>query len=130
MDLQYQLIAGSYYLFDMREAPNPITGQRRFQLKSDQLAIAVDTYSGELRQHGSPTRIHSWAMQTRRRLRAAGHWDSAADLVVISGPFPVEEINRCLRIRGYGRRLLARLASLPHGKSAARPSQGPQRRAA
>ena len=30
MHLQYQLKAGSYYLYDMRESPSAVTGERRF----------------------------------------------------------------------------------------------------
>src|SRR5256885_13179243 len=67
-------------------------------------------------EHGSPTRIHAWALCTRRRLRAAGDWDQADSIVVVSGPLPVDEINKCLGIRGYCRRMFQRLASLPHGK--------------
>lgn len=116
MDLQYQLKAGSYYLYDMREAPSAITGERRFKLKTDTVAIAFDLYTGEVHQHGNPTRIHSWASMTRRRLRASGNQAQANDIVVISGPLPVEEINKCLWVRGYVQRLFKRLATLPHGK--------------
>ncbi|GAB3357650.1 MULTISPECIES: hypothetical protein [Giesbergeria] len=116
MDLQYQLKAGSYYLYDMRETPSAVTGERRFKLKTDTVAIAFDLYTGEVHQHGNPTRIHSWATMTRRRLRAAGAQAQANDIVVISGPLPVEEINKCLWIRGYVQRLFKRLATLPHGK--------------
>src|SRR5256885_11964064 len=45
-------------------------------------------------EHGSPTRIHAWALCTRRRLRAAGDWDQADSIVVVSGPLPVDEINK------------------------------------
>ncbi len=38
------------------------------------------------------------------------------DTVVISGPLPVDEINKCLRITGYCGHMFSRLASLPHGK--------------
>ncbi len=116
MKLQYQLKAGSYYLYDMRDTPSAVTGERRFKLKTDLLAIAFDAYTGELHQHGAPARIQSWAATKRRRLRAAGLWQEAADVIVISGPFPVDEINKCLWIKGYCRRLLQRLSSLPHGK--------------
>ena len=47
MDLQYQLKAGSYYLYDMKEAPSPFTGERRFRLKTDTVAIAFDRSTGE-----------------------------------------------------------------------------------
>ena len=116
MDLQYQLKAGSYYLYDMREKPNAITGERRFKLKTENVAIAFDQHTGEVHQHGNPSRIHSWALTMRRRLRMAGMWEEADDIIVVSGPLPVDEINKCLLIRGYCRRLLQRLATLPHGK--------------
>jgi hypothetical protein len=116
MDMQYQLKAGSYYLYDMREAPSAVTGERRFKLKTDLVAIAFDVHTGEIHQHGSPTRIQSWATMTRRRLRAAGAQAEANDIVVVSGPLPVEELNKCLGITGYVRRMFQRLATLPHGK--------------
>lgn len=128
MDMQYQLKAGSYYLYDMREAPSAVTGERRFKLKTDTVAIAFDAYTGEVHQHGSPSRIQSWANNTRRRLRAAGAQDAANDIVVVSGPLPVDELNKCLWVRGYARRMLSRLATLPHGKLQ-RPSE-PFRKAA
>ena len=122
MNLQYQLKAGSYYLYDMRDTPSAVTGERRFKLKTDSLAIAFDNHTGEVQQHGTPLRIQSWASNTRRRLRAAGLWQEAADLIVISGPFPVDEINKCLWFKGYCRRLLLRLSTLPHGKLQSRPA--------
>ena len=116
MELRYELKAGSYYLYDMREAPSAVTGERRFKLKTDTVAIAFDLHTGEVHQHGSPARIQSWANHTRRRLRAAGAVAEANDLVVVSGPLPVDELNKCLWISGYCRRMFTRLASLPHGK--------------
>ena len=100
----------------MRDAPSAVTGERRFKLKTDTVAIAFDAYTGEVHQHGSPTRIQSWANNTRRRLRAAGNQAVANDLVVVSGPLPVDEINKCLWISGYCRRMFKRLSTLPHGK--------------
>lgn len=126
MDLQYQLKAGHYYLYDMREAPSAVTGERRFKLKTELVAIAFCLLSGEVQQHGHPTRIHAWALGTRRRLRAAGDWDQADGLIVVSGPLPVEEINKCLGMRGYCRRMFQRLSSLPHGKL--QPHHGPASR--
>lgn len=116
MDMQYQLKSGSCYLYDMRDAPSAVTGERRFKLKTDTVAIAFDAHTGEVHQHGSPVRIQSWASHTRRRLRAAGAVEAANDIVVVSGPLPVDELNKCLWINGYCRRMFKRLASLPHGK--------------
>ncbi len=116
MDLQYQLKAGNYCLYDMREAPSAVTGERRCKLKTDSVAIAFDQHTGQVHQHGSATRIQSWALHQRRRLRAAGALDQANGIVVVSGPLPVDELNKCLWISGYCRRMFTRLASLPHGK--------------
>lgn len=116
MDMQYQLKAGSYYLYDMRDAPSAATGERRCRLKTDSVAIAFDQHTGQVHQHGSPARIQSWATHQRRRLRAAGALDEANGIVVVSGPLPVDELNKCLWISGYCRRLFTRLATLPHGK--------------
>ena len=62
MDLQYQLKAGNYCLYDMREAPSAVTGERRCKLKTDSVAIAFDQHTGQVHQHGSATRIQSWAL--------------------------------------------------------------------
>jgi type II secretory ATPase GspE/PulE/Tfp pilus assembly ATPase PilB-like protein len=78
--------------------------------------LAFCARTGVLHEHGSPTRIHIWATNTRRRLRDAGEVASANDIVVVSGPLPVDEINKCLQIEGYCQQLLRRLSTLPHGK--------------
>jgi hypothetical protein len=129
MDLQYQLKAGCYYLYDLNTPPSVATGEHRLKLKTDTVAIAFDASTGHLHEHGSPARIHSWANGARRRLRAAGAQDSANDIVVVSGPLPVDEINKCLSVAGYCRRLFSRLGTLPHGKfpnATARPRSGAQ----
>ncbi|MDB5850012.1 MAG: hypothetical protein JWP29_3764 [Rhodoferax sp.] len=122
MDLQYELKAGSYYLYDMTTPASVATGERRCRLCTDLVALAFDASTGHLHQHGSPTRIKSWAMGARRRLRAAGAVDIANDIVVVSGPLPVDELNKCIGIDGYCSRMFKRLASLPHGKLMAAPA--------
>jgi hypothetical protein len=116
MALQYQLKEGNYHLYDLSTPASKVTGEHRLRLRTATVAIAFDASTGELHEHGNPTRIHSWATTARRRLRAAGALDSANDIVVVSGPLPVDEINKCLQISGYCRRLFSRLDTLPHGK--------------
>lgn len=116
MTLQYQLKEGNYHLYDLSTPASRVTGEHRLRLKSDTVAIAFEASTGALREHGSPTRIHSWANNARRRLRASGALDKANDIVVVSGPLPVEEINKCLKIDGYCRDMLGKLHKLPHGK--------------
>lgn len=121
MTLQYQLKAGNYHLYDLSTPASKVTGQHRLKLTTDTVAIAFDASTGMLHEHGNPARIHSWATTARRRLRAAGSLDSANDIVVVSGPLPVDEINKCLRVTGYCRRMFTQLATLPHGKRLPRP---------
>jgi hypothetical protein len=120
MALQYQLKEGNYHLYDLSTPASKVTGEHRLRLKTDTVAIAFDRSTGVLHEHGSPLRIHSWATNTRRRLRAAGSWDSAEDIVVVSGPLPVDEVNKCIEIKGYCRSMFTRLSTLPHGKLIAR----------
>ena len=116
MSLQYQLKQGNYHLYDLSTPPSKVTGEHRLRLMTDNVAIAFCARTGVLHEHGSPTRIHIWATNTRRRLRDAGEVASANDIVVVSGPLPVDEINKCLRIDGYCQQLFRRLGTLPHGK--------------
>jgi hypothetical protein len=116
MQLQYQLREGAYNLYDLSTPASKVTGEHRLRLRTDSVAIAFNLRTGELREHGCPTRIHSWAANTRRQLRSSGAIDEANDIVVVSGPLPVDEINKCLSIHGYCRRMYSRLDSLPHGK--------------
>ena len=116
MTLQYQLKEGNYHLYDLSTPASKVTGEHRLKLRTDIVAIAFDASTGALHEHGNPARIHSWATTARRRLRAAGSLDSANDIVVVSGPLPVDEINKCLRVEGYCRRMFGQLATMPHGK--------------
>ncbi len=120
MTLQYQLKEGNYHLYDLSTPANKVTGQHKLRLSTDTVAIAFDASTGVLHEHGNPARIHSWATTARRRLRAAGSLASANDIVVVSGPLPVDEINKCLRVEGYCRRMFTQLATLPHGKRLSR----------
>lgn len=120
MALQYQLKEGNYHLYDLSTPASRVTGEHRLRLTTETVAIAFDASTGALHEHGSPMRIHSWASTARRRLRAVGALDSANDIVVVSGPLPVDEINKCLQISGYCRHMFTRLATLPHGKRIAR----------
>jgi hypothetical protein len=106
MDLQYQLKEGNYLLYDLSTPASKLTGEHRLRLKTEAVAIAFDRGTGALYEHGKASRIQSWANNTRQHLRAAGAWDRAEDIVVVSGPLPVDEINKCLAIKGYCRSML------------------------
>jgi len=123
MTLQYQLKEGNYHLYDLSTPASRVTGEHRLKLKTDTVAIAFDASTGALKEHGSPLRIHSWANNARRRLRASGALDRANDIVVVSGPLPVDEINKCLKLDGYCREMFTRLATLPNGKLMSHPTR-------
>ena len=88
MDMQYQLKAGSYYLYDMRDTPSVVTGERRFRLKTDTVAIAFDAAHRRGAPAWQPHAHPVLANNTRRRLRAAGAQDIANDIVVVSARCP------------------------------------------
>ena len=83
MTLQYTLKEGNYHLYDLSTPASRVTGEHRLRLKTDTVAIAFEASTGALREHGSPLRIHSWANNTRRRLRASGALERANDIVEI-----------------------------------------------
>ena len=69
MDLQhlrYQLRSGHYYLYDLRDAPNTITGERPYRLKMELVAIAFDRITGRVQQR---LRGAGSSPQLRPRLR-------------------------------------------------------------
>jgi hypothetical protein len=113
MGLQYQRKEGNYLLYDLDAPASTLTGAYRLRLRTDAVAIAFDRSTGMLHEHGNPLRIQSWASNTRRHLRAAGAWDRAEDIVVVAGSLPVDEINKCLAIKGYCRSMLHRLPPGP-----------------
>lgn len=78
-----------------------------------EVALALDKSeaTGILFKHGDPQRVQAWARTHQQALAAAGHTDLAEDVVVITGRFPPEEINKCLDIAGYVVRFYRRLVA-------------------
>jgi hypothetical protein len=70
---------------------------------SDEVAIGFS--KGEpwccLHKHGSPEQVQKWLERNREKYMAAGLIDEANSLAMISGKFPVEELNKCLDCTGY-----------------------------
>ncbi len=76
MALQYQFKEGSYHLYDMSTQASHLTGEHRLRLRTDNVALAFDLRTGVLHEHGSATRIHSWASgpQGRRTAPMTSWW--------------------------------------------------------
>ncbi len=67
----------------------------------DQISIAIDTAEGTLQKHGQPDRVAAWYANTSKKLRDAGCGEWADNLVVVTGRFPVEEVNKCVGAMSY-----------------------------
>lgn len=103
MNYEYRFINEKYVLHDEGE---PI-GQ-----PLDEVAIALDKDSGTLHKHGSPEYVEKWSKAARMKYQSCGCNDMATQLVVISGRFSLEDLNRCISISGYAGKLYKRLANV------------------
>lgn len=115
MDMHYKIIDGNYRLFDGDEDLNCVN--------AEMVAVGFDRDSGTLHKHGSPESIHEWAEKTRGKYRAAGFADMANDLVVMSGRFPVDELNKCISTSGYCKILYEKLGKLEQASEAVEQSE-------
>lgn len=79
----------------------------------DEVAISFskdeDPSMWTLHKHGTPKAVQEWHDNTVMRFRKAGHYDIVNDMVMISGKFPVDELNKCIEISGYIKRMVEKL---------------------
>jgi len=77
----------------------------------DEISICFDKESGTLQKHGSPSDVEAWRKKAADKLLAAGFDEMAANLICVTGRFPLEELNKCLSnsmyINLFYRKLLA-----------------------
>lgn len=100
MSYEYKLNCGQYVLHDGEDPIGPCL---------DEVAIAFDKESGTLHKHGNPEWVAKWHQETQAKFRQAGFDDMADALIVITGRFDLEDLNRCLSTSGYVARLYQRL---------------------
>jgi len=120
-DYHYELNCGQYVLHNGDKPIGPVL---------DEVAIAFDRESGTLHKHGSVENVQAWVDKSQQRLResasAGGLGRLAAqmadDLVIVTGKFPVEEVNRCLSTSGY---VLHMVEKLQRGQIAQEPQTLP-----
>ena len=93
MDREYRFNCGQYVYHN--EKGEPCTKP------ADTIALAFDKEAGVLFRHGAPDKVNEWAEAAMKRMRASGLTDWADSLVVVTGRFPLEEVNKCLSITGY-----------------------------
>ena len=94
---EYRMEDDQYVLFD--------TENGDILSRNDEIAIAftidLDDQMWTLHKHGNKERVEKWMDMTHRKFMDAGHADLARELRVVSGKFPVEELNRCIDTTGY-----------------------------
>lgn len=99
-ELNYRFNGSDYCLHDGDEPIGKLLNE---------VAIAFDLESGTRHKHGDPVLVNAWHQKVSNEYRQAGLAEIADDLVVITGRFPVDEINKCLDISGYVLRMYRRM---------------------
>jgi hypothetical protein len=112
MSLRYEIQHGSYYLLDRTKPRSALSPQPEVRLMADEIALAFDRESGTLHKHGKPETVELWATGARKTFRDGGFPDMAEDIIVMSGKFPIEELNKCLECTGYCLDLYKKLSTL------------------
>jgi hypothetical protein len=112
MDRQYKLQNENYILIDRDEELNSITNQPEVILMTKEVSLAFDKESGVLHKHGNPELVEAWANNAKKSFRDGGFTEMAEDIIVMSGKFPVEELNKCLNYTGYSLILYKKLIDL------------------
>ncbi|OUL98807.1 hypothetical protein [Variovorax sp. JS1663] len=96
--MEYRLNCGQFVLHAKRPFSDHLEPVGR---PLDQISLAIDTAEGTLQKHGVPDLIAAWYANTSKKLRDAGCGEWADNLVVVTGRFPVEEVNKCVGAMSY-----------------------------
>lgn len=100
MSYHYKTNCGQYVLHD---------GDTPIGRVLDEVSLALDCETGTLHKHGAPDMVAKWHHEAQAKFRAAGFPDMAEQLVVITGRFELDDLNRCLSTTGFVGRLYERL---------------------
>jgi hypothetical protein len=92
---RYEYKNGSYYWMD---------GDKILEMSSE-VGILFDVVDDTwvLLRHGDSERVRKFAEGVRRKYISSGLQDFADGLFVISGKFPIDELNHLIHCSGYGR---------------------------
>ena len=77
----------------------------------DVVSIGFDRRTGAMHRHGSQETVEAWFHKTQKDLKRAGLDAWADNLMVMTGRFPVEEINRAISLSDYAGRLYRKIQS-------------------
>lgn len=103
----YRLVCGQYVLHK---------GDTPVQAPMDEVALALDSESGNLHKHGKPEHVNTWAAHARKSFHEAAeraenvedqqmYREMAACIVVMQGRFSLEDLNKVLTCSGYAGQL-------------------------
>lgn len=73
------------------------------------IAFSKDDGMWTLHKHGRKESVQHWYDLVTRNYRARGLSDIANEMVMVTGKFPVEELNKCIDISGYIRTMCKKL---------------------
>ena len=79
----------------------------------DAISLAFDREDGILHKHGEPKLVEAWAEDARERLSRGGEIgkEMANNLIVVTGRFPLTELNTLLACSSYAPEMLRKLLS-------------------
>ncbi|WP_298705818.1 hypothetical protein [Variovorax gossypii] len=98
--MEYRLNCGQYVLHKADGRTGELVPVGRVM---DEIALGIDVEDGTLHKHGPVDRVNEWHVLTSKQLRVGGATELADHLVVVSGRFPLEEVNKCLTHTGYAK---------------------------
>ena len=100
MNLNVKMVDGYYILCDGDEPiGDPV----------EEFSVCIDWASGTRHKFGDPAVVSAWHLHASKTLREGGFPDMADDLIVFTGRFPVEDINKMIGISDYAARFYGRL---------------------
>ena len=106
--MEYRLNCGQYVLHAKRPFGEDLEPVGKVL---DEISLAIDTENGILHKHGPAEKVSAWHAQTTQALRAAGAVEMAGHLVVVTGRFPLEEVNRCISNHTYAGHFFKKLVT-------------------
>lgn len=108
--IHYELNCTDYVLF---------RGDKPISKLLQEVSLAFDKEAGVLMKHGSKEMVSAWLSDAQEKLRSGGAHDLAEQLIMVTGRFPVDELNKCISISGYIGKLWMRMQA---GEIAALPN--------
>lgn len=101
----------AYRIVETVEGPRYVLhdGEEPIGAPLEEVSVCFDKESGVLHKHGALDSVTAWFNKSRQKLSDAGFQDMANELTVVTGPIPLEELNRMISTSGYCGRYFKRM---------------------